>query len=172
MSLFVCLSFLNLADSWIRVNMKTIMAETATASTVSQGSLGSPGKATGTTEIPDAGPSTSPRSFQKPSQRQRRKMDSQNPLVGSESIQLGVSSASPWKLPDRQAPIAASPISISVREPQSDVPIHAMHPSSSTPRAVSQVSKAQPATPISVPVSNSSFRPDTAAELVPRRSHA
>lgn len=151
--------------------MKTIMAEAATASTIPQSPVSTLAKAVGTAEAPNAGLSTSPKSFQKPSQRQRRRMDGQTPLVGSDPIQQVVSSTSPWKLPERQA--TASGVSLPVRELHSDVPIRAMHSVSPTPHAVSQSSKAQVTTPISLlPIPpKSSLRPDTVPELVPRRSH-
>ncbi|KAF8528711.1 hypothetical protein JB92DRAFT_2862754 [Gautieria morchelliformis] len=122
-----------------KVNMKTIMAEAVISR--------SPGTNSGSTEVPNASNPTPSRSFQKPSQRQRRRMDAHTPNVSSEHTSHVSSPVSPWKTSDRQTSAAANPTSVSA-------------------------SVALPATPMTVlQVSNSPLRSDSAPELVPRRSH-
>lgn len=150
--------------------MKAIMAETATAS-VTRTLPPSSGTSMASAEKLETSSLTSPRSFQKPSQRQRRRMDAQTPNTGSESPPQAHSSTTPWKLSERKTSSAASPISVSVRSPS--VPLRASPSSSPSTQVASQASKVQPATPMSLfQVPNPSLRSDSVPDLVPRRPHA
>lgn len=157
----------------VRVDMKTIMAETATAAINTPRSVsGLPGASVARAEMSETTASISPRSFHKPSQRQRRRMDAHMPHFGPESTPQALSSTtSPRKLSEGQTSTAASHGPVSVRGSQSNTSVRATQASSSSPRVVSQAAKGQPATPMSVlQVSNSSFGPNSSVpDLVPKR---